>query len=162
MRTFKDNAGRTWSVSVDCDAIRRVRSALKVNLVSTEFAKVLEQLLADPVLLCDVLYVICKPESEKQNVTDVDFCRAMAGDSIEHGTIALLEEIVNFTPNPKDRARVQRVLKALLQMAEESRDRADRKVDEELQKALSSVSPSKTSGRSSGRPPASSASGRGR
>jgi hypothetical protein len=82
MRTFKDNAGRTWTVSVDCDALKRVRTLLNVNLISTEFVKVLEQLLSDPVLLCDVLYVVCKPEAEKQSVSDVDFGRAMAGDAI--------------------------------------------------------------------------------
>ena len=106
MKTFKDNAGRTWTVSVDVDAIRRVRTALKVNLTSTDFGAVLEQILSDPVLLCDVLYVICKPEADRQKVSDEDFGRAMAGDAIEHATGALLEELANFTPNPRDRSRI--------------------------------------------------------
>ena len=81
MKTFKDNAGRTWTVSVDVDAIRRVRTALKVNLTSTDFGAVLEQILSDPVLLCDV------PSSASQadqQVSDEDFGRAMAGTTPEH------------------------------------------------------------------------------
>ena len=145
MRTFKDNAGRTWTVQVDVDAIRRVRTALKVNLVSADFAKVLEDLLSDPVLLCDVLYVVCKEESDQQNVSDVDFGRAMAGDAIEQGTLALLEELALFTPNPRDRARVQRVLRAMWQLAERNRDAAEKRLEGEIAKALAETAT--TSGR---------------
>lgn len=156
MKTFKDNAGRTWTVSVDVDAIRRVRTALKINLTSTDFGAVLEQLLSDPVLLCDVLYVICKPEADRQKVSDEDFGRAMAGDAIEHATGALLEELGNFTPHPRDRARVQRILQAMWKLAEKTRDVAERKLDAEIERALSSVET--TSGPTSGGSPDSSAS----
>jgi hypothetical protein len=155
MRTFKDNAGRTWTVSVEVDAIRRVRSALDVNLTSAAFSELLQQLLSDPVLLCDVIYVLCKPEAERQNVSDVEFGRAMAGDAIEHGTKALLEELANFTPNPRDRARVQRVLKTLYQLAEMSRDKVESSIEHETEKLLSRVELA-TYGRSSGSSPASS------
>jgi len=152
MRTFKDNAGRTWTVSIEVDAIRRVRSALNVNLTSTNFADVLQQLLSDPVLLCDVLYVLCKPEADKQNISDIDFGRAMAGDAIDHATQALLGELANFTPNPRDRARVQRVLRTLYQLAEMQRDKADENMDSETEKLLSQAEQA-TFGRSSGNSP---------
>ncbi|MBE7466816.1 MAG: hypothetical protein HS116_25375 [Planctomycetes bacterium] len=156
MRTFKDNAGRTWTVSVDVDAIRRVRTALQVNLASAELAQVLERLLSDPVLLCDVLFVVCKPEADKLGVSDVDFGRAMAGDAIEAGTLALLEELANFTPNPRDRARVKRLLQAMQQLAERTRDAAETRLEREIEKALSATTA--TSGPSSGSSPGSSAS----
>ena len=165
MRAFKDNAGRSWTVQIDVDAIRRVRTALKVNLVSTDFAQVLEQLLSDPVLLCDVLYVVCRLEADKQNVSDVDFGRAMAGDAIEQGTLALLEELANFTPNPRDRARVRRVIAAMLVLAEKARDVAERRLEAEMkaveEKVLAGVelpavaAAETTSGLSSGSSPAS-------
>jgi hypothetical protein len=34
MKTFKDNTGRTWTVSANVDAIKRVRSALEGNLLT--------------------------------------------------------------------------------------------------------------------------------
>jgi hypothetical protein len=151
MKTFKDNAGRTWSVSVDVDAIRRVRTSLKVKLTSTDFASVLEQLLSDPVLFCDVLYVICKPEADRQKISDEDFGRSMAGDAIEHATAAFLEELANFTPNPRDRARVQRVIRAMWELTEKTRDAAERNLEAEIAKVM-------TSGPTSGGSPDSSAS----
>ena len=57
MKTFQDNAGRTWTVAVNVDGIRRVRSLLGVNLLDVldDGCKLLAQLHDDPVLLVDVL-----------------------------------------------------------------------------------------------------------
>jgi Ran GTPase-activating protein (RanGAP) involved in mRNA processing and transport len=98
MKTFCDNAGRTWTVQVNVDAIKRVRDLAQVNLLEVVDGKLLERLVSDPVLLCDVIYALCKPEAETKNVSDVDFGRAMAGDAIDAATTALLEELVGFFP----------------------------------------------------------------
>ena len=103
MKTFKDNAGRSWTITVNVDAIKRVRSLLEVNLMEAVEGKLLEQLVSDPVLLCDIIYVLCKPEAESQQISDEDFGRSMAGDAVEHATTALLEELVEFFPLPKRR-----------------------------------------------------------
>lgn len=103
MKTFIDNAGRTWTVQVNVDAIRRVRDLAQVNLLEVIEGKLLERLLADPILLCDVIYCLCRPEAEARSVTDVDFGRAMAGDAIDGATTALLEELVGFFPQEKRR-----------------------------------------------------------
>mgnify|MGYP005827549127 CR=1 FL=1 len=47
MKTFTDNAGRTWTIQVNVDAIRRVRDLLKVNLLEVVEGKLLEQLISD-------------------------------------------------------------------------------------------------------------------
>lgn len=103
MKTFKDNAGRSWTVAVNVAAIKRVKSLLDVNLMEAVEGDLLEKLSTDPVLLCDVVYVICKPEADTQDVTDEQFGQAMAGDAIEHATTALLEELIDFFPLAKRR-----------------------------------------------------------
>jgi len=103
MKTFQDNAGLTWSVAINVDAVKRVRSLLNINLMEVVEGDLIEQLSTDPILLCDVIYVVCKPEADAQNVSDEDFGRAMAGDAIEHATTALLEELVDFFPQGKRR-----------------------------------------------------------
>lgn len=125
MKTFKDNAGRMWTISIDIGTVKRVRSLLDVNLVAKDFIQVLEEVLSDPVKLCDVIYVLCKPDADKQGISDEDFGRAMAGDAIEHAAIAFLDALADFTPNPRDRARVQKVVTALKSVAEKSRDMMD-------------------------------------
>ncbi len=96
MKTFNDNAGRTWTVAINVDAIKRVKSLLGINLLEAVEGKLIEQLVSDPVMLCDVLYVLCKPEADAKQVSDEDFGRSMAGDAIDHGTTCLLEELVDF------------------------------------------------------------------
>jgi hypothetical protein len=98
MHTFADATGRTWSVSINVETIKRVKGLLNVNLMDAVEGKLIEQLMTDPVLLCDVLYAVCKPQADAQTVTDEDFGRSMAGDVIEAGTEALLADLADFFP----------------------------------------------------------------
>ncbi len=98
MRTFKDNAGRTWSVQINVDALKRVKSLLGVNLLEVIEGKLVERLAGDPVFLCDVLFAAVKPEADAQKVSDEDFGRAMGGDALDGATAAFLGELVDFFP----------------------------------------------------------------
>lgn len=122
MRSFTDNAGRTWTVTVNVDTIKRVRGLFNVDLLEILDGKLIEKFYRDPVLLCDVVYAVCKPEADARNVTGEEFGRAMAGDAIEHATKALLEELVLFSPSPRDRANLQLALQTTWQMMEKVRD----------------------------------------
>ncbi len=135
MQNFRDNAGRTWAVSVDVAAIKRVRALAGFDLLSVMDGKAVDRLIADPVLLCDVLCAVCRPEAERLGVTDEDFGRAMAGDAIDHATQALLEELVSFCPNPRDRKRLRKFVTTMWTTMEKARDVLERKLDERLEDA---------------------------
>jgi len=51
IKTFTDNAGRTWTVQVNVDAIKRVRDLAKVDLPEVVEGKLIKRLLSAPVLL---------------------------------------------------------------------------------------------------------------
>lgn len=150
MKTFIDNAERTWSLSVNVAAIKRVRAFCDINLLdiitldseNKPDAGLLERLSSDPVLLVDVLYAVCKPEADARNVSDEAFGQAMSGDSIELATRALLEEIVDFFPQGKRRV-FQKVLTATRRFEEATAKKLqelmdsgeiDRALDNELRK----------------------------
>jgi len=161
MRTFKDNAGRTWTVSITVDAIKRVRSLLDVDLLEVVGGKLIDRLITDPVLLCDIVYAVCKPEADAQSVSDEDFGRAMAGDAIEHATTALLEELVSFSPSPRDRANFKKVLETTRRVMDKARDLVEQRIesgelDRIAEEALMQTVPN--AGDSSGDSPGSSAS----
>lgn len=111
MKTFNDNAARSWTVQVNVDAIKRVRDLAQVNLLEVVEGKLLERLISDPILLCDVIYCLCKPEADSKSVSDVDFGRAMGGDAIDGATTALLEELVDFFPQAKRRVLAKALAK---------------------------------------------------
>ena len=151
MRVFKDNAGRSWSVCINVDAIKRVRKLLDVNLLEIAGGQLIEQLAGDPVLLCNVLYAVLKPEADAQKISDEDFGRAMAGDAIEHATTAFLEELVDFFPSGRRRVlakalgKLQTLQSRLLTLAEEQLDSPQ--IDAQIEQAL------KNSGNLSGNSP---------
>jgi len=168
MRAFKDNSGREWSIEITVAAIKRVRGLSGVDLMEVlEGANgLIEKLVRDPVLLCDVVYAVCKPQADERRVSDEAFGASMAGDAIEHATAALLEELVDFCPSPRDRANLGRVLKATREVMDKARDVVERRIDElidggALERAvLEAVPPTveAAGGGSSGSAPASSAS----
>ena len=96
MKTFQDNAGHTWTISVNVDAVKRVRAHLDIDLLEAVEGKLIERLRDDPILLCDVIYVLCKPEADAAGITDEQFGQAMAGEAIDHATVAFMEELVGF------------------------------------------------------------------
>ena len=91
MHTFNDTLGRTWTVTINVDAIRRVRSLLDINLLDAIEGKLLERLVMDPVLLCDILFALVQPEAQAKNVSDEEFGKALGGDWLYPATTALLE-----------------------------------------------------------------------
>jgi len=144
---FTDNAGRDWPVSLTVADVKRVRRVLDVDLANLmgedvpEGKQLLARLTTDPVLLVDVLYVICEPQATRDGVSDIEFGRAMAGDAIEQATDALLEAIVGFTPNPRERARLARVKRELYQ----AREALDDLFDVRLEKVLDDLIPGRSS-----------------
>ena len=168
MRTFKDNQSREWTVEITVAAIKRVRGLAGVDLMEVLEGSngLIEKLVRDPVLLCDVIYAACKPQADEHQITDEAFGASMAGDAIEHATAALLEELVDFCPSPRDRANLGRVLKATRDVMDKARDVVERRIDElidggALERAvLEAVPPTveAAAGGSSGSAPASSAS----
>lgn len=168
MHTFKDNQGREWTVEITVAAIKRVRGLAGVDLMEVLEGSngLIEKLVRDPVLLCDVIYAACKPQADERQISDEAFGASMAGDAIEHATAALLEELVDFCPSPRDRANLGRVLVATREVMDKARDVVERRIDElidggALERAvLEAVPPTveAAAGGSSGSAPASSAS----
>ena len=155
MKAFKDNADRTWEVEVTTAAVKRVRGLVDVDLVGqTLSGDLLDRLADDPVLLCDVIYALCKPQADREGISDEDFGRAMAGDAIERATAALLEELVDFFPSPKRRilrkalAKLETLQGMALTWADEKLDGTE--IEDELRRRLANAGePSTTSPASS-------------
>ncbi len=129
MKSFNDNLGRDWPVVVNVAAVKRVRGLVGVNLLEIVDGSLIDKLITDPVLLCDVIYAICKPEADKREISDEQFGEAMAGDAIDHATKALLDELVNFSPSPRTRANLRKVLDLTYRIIERADETIARRID---------------------------------
>lgn len=126
MKTFKDNAGRPWTVNVTVSGIKRVRDVLGLDLLDTTSA--IPRLMIDPVLLCDVAYVLLKPQCDQQGVTDEQFGEGLAGDAITLCRRSVLEAITDFFDDPADRKRIGEILPTVNQFLQQVRQTLDRAV----------------------------------
>jgi len=146
MRTFNDNAGRTWSLTLNVWTVKKVRDLLGVDLLdlggeaaTRDKPGLLFRLIADPVLLVDVLYVVCRDQADGAGVTDEQFGRAMGGDAIDAATKAFLEELADFTPSPRDRARARKVIATTWAMIDKAQDVLDARAEKELPAAVETL-----------------------
>ena len=165
MKTFTDNAERSWNIAINVAAVKRVRDLTGVDLLEIVDGTLIEKLIRDPILLCDIVYAVCKPQADERDpaVSDEEFGRAMAGDAIEHATTALLDELVSFCPSPRDRKNLGQVLEATNRVMDRARDLVEQKLSSgELERVADEAlagpaePPLQVAGSSSGTPPASS------
>ena len=159
MHTFADTQGRTWTVIINVDVIRRVRSLLSINLLEAIEGRLLERLITDPVLLCDILFVVIQPEAIAKVVSDEDFGRSLGGDVLDLATTALLEELVDFFPSAK-RTVFRKALIKLKQLETLAIETATQRLEsseleERMKAAISGTQVASTSGNSSGSSPGS-------
>jgi len=98
MKTFTDNAGRTWTLSLTIDSAKRVRDLLSINLLEPEAGDppLITRLGTDEFLLCDVLYCLIKPQTDSLNISSEQFGQALGGDAILAAQNAFYDEAVDF------------------------------------------------------------------
>ena len=100
MAAFKDQNGKEWTVTLDAPKIRSVRNECKLDLAAID-DRPYERMYDDTILLVDVLWVLCREQAQKANITDVQFGEALVGDTIERATEAVLAAILDFFPSRK-------------------------------------------------------------
>jgi hypothetical protein len=145
MKTFADNAGRTWAITVNVSAVKRVRDLLQVNIleIADQKGKLLERLVEDPCLLCDILFCLVKPEAEAKGISDEDFGKALGGDVLDQAADALLTEIADFFPKGR-REVLRRIVEKLTVLQQKASALAltkldDPRLDAELEREMTAA-----------------------
>ncbi|TWT80617.1 hypothetical protein CA13_20620 [Planctomycetes bacterium CA13] len=103
MQKFIDRRGRVWIVDIDNTTLRRVKALTDVRLLDAIDGDLVTRLSSDPLLLGDVLFAICKPQADQQDVDDESFAEGLAGDSIDEACKALVDALVAYFPESRRR-----------------------------------------------------------
>ncbi len=152
MKSFNDRDGRSWNIEITVDAIKRVRTLVGVNLLEVIDGKLIDQLAADPILLCDVIYAAVKPQADERQISDEDFGRAMAGDAIERATTAFFDELIDFFPGRR-RHLLATAMKKVLHVQDLAITAAEQRLDDPaLERQLRELMSSGSSGSSPASP----------
>ena len=158
METFKDLKGRQWELSITVSAIKRVRSALHLDITNLGEDGFIGILANDPEKMVDMFWVLLKAQAQtmswrekevegeelpepKVGVDEVEFGEGFAGDVIDEAVLAFTEELTNFFPEKKREAtrklftKTGKVVEKGFQKIETEIDNMN--VDEILDKAFS-------------------------
>jgi hypothetical protein len=97
LRSFKDNQDREWEIVVNTNTAERVRDKLGVDVFKL-YESEGERVFGDPILLVNLLYVLCEAQATKAGISDYDFGAAMVGGANESAMSALLDAVADFFP----------------------------------------------------------------
>lgn len=129
MASFKDNAKRDWSLSLNVNILKLIKRELEVDLLDLAHGAVLDRLANDPALLVDVLYLTCQSQAERANVTAEQFGEAMVGDALDAASEALVDALVEFLPGKK-RALLHKLMEKVKGAEQVMMDRLEQEIDE--------------------------------
>ena len=98
MQTFKDAAGREWTVQITVEQIRRVKAAIDVDLCRQDEGDpaLCIRLDTDTVFLFSVLWVLVKPQAEKFGITEAQFCESFPAEAAGAAVRAFWQELECF------------------------------------------------------------------
>lgn len=133
MSSFKDTAGKSWTIHLDAPTIRAVRNALDLDLVDPD-GKTYQRLADDPCLLVDCLWLLCQEQAGREGVKEEQFGKSLVGDAIEQATAALLAAIVDFSPTRR-RELIQAVTAKNAKLRDIGTQRALAKINDETLEA---------------------------
>lgn len=108
---WQDREGRKWPTTISVTTIARVKEATGVNLLEIVEGKLLPRFLDDPLLLVDVLYVVCKPQADERSVSKDAFGDLFVGDVTVEAVQSLVRGLLDFFPSDR-RAMIERLWKA--------------------------------------------------
>ena len=137
MREFRDDQGRPWHVSLTVSSAARVRDLVRVvppprtadepaptepvpfDLIDAgEIARTFQILRSNFSALGETLYALLLPAIEKAGLTKEQFLDGLRGESLEHGGVAVEEELIGFFP-PRLRGVVTSLAARMTELAAE-------------------------------------------
>lgn len=127
MASFKDDKGNIWDVNINVAAVKKLRSRIDFDINKmivltgrTPDIALATKVLEDPVLLCDILFVLCEKQAEQRGFTDEQFGELLAsGDVILGAVEAFMKAVVDFFPGQK-RTIFQKIMEMTFRFEKET------------------------------------------
>ena len=113
MKSFKDNAGHDWNISLNIGTAMLVKDRLGVDLLQPEVGDppLLTRLGTDEILLAQVISALLESQFESQKVDDSQIYQLFDGPTFARAHEAFYEELIDFFQNRGRSDRAKAVLK---------------------------------------------------
>jgi len=114
MREFRDDQGRPWQVALTVASAWRIRDNVTIDVVDEDtgerkampfdmvdaanISQTFQVLRSQYAKIGEILYALLTKQVEAKGLTREDFLDGLRGDSLDAGTKALEQELVDFFP----------------------------------------------------------------
>lgn len=132
MRTFRDSEGTEWEIRVNVYAVKSLRTALDLDLLSLIKDRMhgFGELMQDYPRFVDMLFVLCREQCNSRQLSDEDFARRLGGDALDNAAQAFVAEYADFFPDPRVRAGLHKVFSLSRQVGDHLVSRLDKELTE--------------------------------
>ena len=123
-RKYTDANGNAWDMTITVASLQRCKSLANIDLAAKIETDLFDDLANDPILLCDVMAAIVRPQMKARGIDDESFAAGLSGDVIDDAATALIEALVYFFRNRHGGvvAKIARKRKTLNRMTEKAVD----------------------------------------
>ena len=139
---FVDSLGRSWIVSLDFAAAKRVKATVKITNEEGEeipfdiidagaIGLTMQALRSRYLTVGETIYAICRPQADQKGVSEEQFLEGVAGDSLDEAADVIEDELVNFFPRS-----LREVAKVMFRKAKEVRAKALTQAAENLDQVI--------------------------
>lgn len=129
MKTFRDTAGREWTLSINVGSLARVMDATKIDLTKALSVEAIDEQLANVLTMFDVLCVLLAAQLDQRGVTREQLGEALDEEAAEKAVIALYEAVIDFFRGPK-REAMGRAFRKTVEAGMAQRNRAVKRLAE--------------------------------
>lgn len=96
MRQFEDSKKRKWTLNITIGAAKKIRDLCGINFIGGENApNDLARIYNDPLLVGEVVEVLCAQQAEARGVSDFADS-VLDAETMANASDAFFEEIINF------------------------------------------------------------------
>ncbi len=96
MKSFSDNQGRKWDISVTYGFCKRAKARLEVNLLEPEEDNTIGRLVTSASLMAEVIALNLEGQFEAQDLTGDDVLEAFDGKVLSKAREAFMDEWQDF------------------------------------------------------------------
>ena len=100
MAKFIDAEGTDWTIEISVAEIKQLRTQLGIDLLALmdNNGGLLKRLAGDPIVLVDVISLLCSQQITERGLDEYGFARRLVGSGLSNAMDGLIEAIANFTP----------------------------------------------------------------
>jgi hypothetical protein len=125
---FTDTKEREWIVAIDVTTVVDLRNTLEFDILSDDQGQMVLRLEQDPVLLANVLFVVCQDQAKLLKVDSREFGRGLCGPPIGDATAALIEALADFSQSPKAKQNLRATFGLVRRMLDRGRTAVEKRL----------------------------------